>query len=113
MSLSRSDFPEAFNGGFSPAVTTLRCPKCSSREFELTESMEALTTFEVRNGLVNRQAGIHEFGSYFALNGRCNACFHSWKIRKAIQIDDALVELDPETFKPVRSALSQQEESRG
>lgn len=100
--LSKRDFPEALNGHFKPALTHCRCPKCKSQNLTLTESIEAETTFEVREGRLNRQAGIHNFGNFIgSLRGSCTACGHKWRIRKATQIIDVTTELNAETLKPL------------
>jgi hypothetical protein len=99
--MQRSDFPSAFNGGFLPAITNCRCPRCKSRDIILTETMEALTSWEVVGGKLNREDGIHEFGSYVGLRGDCKNCSHGWRIRGAIQITDVVTELDPVTLKPL------------
>ena len=99
--LAKSDFPKAFNEQFSPAITRCRCPKCKSGNLLLIESLEASTAFEVRNGRLNRQAGIHEFGSFFALNAKCDDCGHGWRVKKSIQITDVVTDLDPKTFEPI------------
>lgn len=98
--LSRNNFPEALNGGFAPATTRCRCPKCGCGNLMLTESIEAFTEFEVKDGRLNRQAGVHEFGSYFALHAKCDGCGHRWRVKKAQQITDVVTELDPKTLKP-------------
>ncbi|MER9937472.1 hypothetical protein [Mesorhizobium sp. M0088] len=99
--MKRSDFPEAVNGGFTPATTKIRCPKCKSKDISLSETMEAFTVWDVVSGRLNRAGGIHEFGSYINLNGQCSKCRHCWKVRGAIQITDAVTELDPKTFLPI------------
>ena len=100
--LKRSDFPTAFNGGFRPAITKVRCPKCRSRNLALTEQVEAFTTFEVKDGRLNREDGIHELGNFIGgLTAKCQECGHDWRIRGAGHIEDACTELDPFTFKPL------------
>lgn len=97
--LTRQDFPEAFNGRFAPATTNRRCPKCGSRNLTLTEQIEAFTSWEVRDGRLNRQGGIHEFGGAVGLWGECSECEHHWRVKGAIQIVDVATDLDPETIK--------------
>lgn len=100
--LTREDFPQAMNGQFDPALTRCRCPKCGSGNLLLTESIEAFTEFEVREGRLNRQAGVHEFGSYYALHAKCDGCGHGWRVKKAQQIIDVITELDPKTLEPIQ-----------
>ena len=101
--LKRSDFPEAFNGQFRPALTDCRCPKCGSKTLTITETIEAFTEFQVVDGRLNREDGVHEFGGWIGrLIGHCSKCDHGWKFRrKATQIEDVVTELDPETFRPL------------
>lgn len=99
----KKDFPEAFNGGFRPALTKSRCPKCRSSTLLITETIEAFTEFSVVKGRLNREGGIHEFGGWIGrLMGKCIPCGHSWKFRRgATQIEDVVTELDPDTFEPL------------
>lgn len=78
------------------AVTTkLKCPKCGSRNFMAVETIEGVTEFQVSNGVVDRENGIHEFGAYVRLEARCLGCLHRWKVRNAIQIDNIVEEPRP------------------
>ncbi len=80
-----------------PATTHIRCPRCRSRSFTFIETCEWSTTFEVVGGRLDRQEGYHEPGCYTRLEAEC-ACGHRWKIRGAIQINDAVIETErPET----------------
>lgn len=101
--MKQSDFPEAFNGEFKPALTKLRCPKCRSNTISLIEFVEASTAFEVVNGKLNREAGIHELGGFIGpMVGECRGCNHRWKLRGRVSnIEMVVTELDPETFKPL------------
>lgn len=101
--LTEKDFPEAFNGQFRPALTKSRCPRCGSKTLTITESIEAFTEFQVIDGRLNRDGGIHEFGGWIGrLVGRCGKCDHTWSFRRgATQIEDVVTELDPETFRPL------------
>lgn len=95
---TESDFPEAFNGQFRPAISKIKCPKCRSKDLEITETMEAFTSFQVVDGRLNREGGIHEFGSWIGVSARCDRCDHHWKPRRAFMITDVVTELDPESF---------------
>ena len=65
--------------------------------------MEAFTEFEVIDGRLNREAGIHNFGGWIGkLFGKCLKCHHTWNFRNnAGQIDEIITELDPKTLKPI------------
>lgn len=98
----RFDFPRAMNGGFRPATTALRCPKCRKRDLSLTESIEATTSWYVNGGLLNREDGIHELGGFIGrLSAQCAHCDHRWHPRGATMITDVVTELDPQTLEPV------------
>ena len=101
--LTEKDFPESMNGNFRPALTNCRCPKCGSRTIVITETIEAMTAFQVVDGRLNREDGIHDFGGWIGrLIGDCSKCGHGWKFRRgATQIEDVVTELDPETFRPL------------
>lgn len=73
--------------------TRLRCPRCRSRDLYLTETNASVTTFNVRNGLVDRM-GYHEPGCYIRLEAQCALCTHRWKVRRAIQVTDVCQEID-------------------
>lgn len=72
--------------------TKTRCPKCRSRDFMAIETCEAVTEFDVRDGVFDRADGIHEFGAYIRLECRCSSCLHRWKVRNAIHIDSIVNE---------------------
>ena len=95
------DFPPAFNGRFAPAVTRIRCPRCKSRTLQLTETIEATTSWDVVNGALNMQGGIHEFGGAISLHATCCRCGHLWRPRGAIQVTCVTTDLDPETLQPI------------
>jgi hypothetical protein len=100
--MRREDFPVAFNGGFRPAVTKIRCPKCRCKNIQLTEFVEASTTFQVTDGKLNREDGIHELGNFIGrMAGKCDGCGHLWALRKASEIETVVTELDPKTFRPL------------
>lgn len=100
--LTRSDFPEAFNGDFKPALTLRRCPSCHSRSFQLMESVEATTSFEVVDGKLNRAGGIHELGNFIGnVTGLCSKCGHRWTLKSATNLDMAVIDLDPQTLKRI------------
>jgi hypothetical protein len=98
---NRHDFPDHQAEPFQPAVTELRCPKCRSRDLQLTETGEHHTTWDVRKGKLNRSAGYHNPGLMLRVTGKCIACEHLWTVRGAIQITGCVKELDPETLAPV------------
>ncbi len=100
--LTERDFPAALNERFRPAITKLRCPSCGSRSFNLTEIVAAETTWEVSNGRLNREAGIHEFGQPQSVFGDCG-CGHWWNVRCANLIDSVVTELDTETLAPLQT----------
>lgn len=77
-----------------PATTRIRCPKCRSRTFHFVEIGEWTTSFEVKDGQLDRAEGYHEPGSYTRLEAQCG-CGHSWKVRGAIQISNAVQESRP------------------
>lgn len=98
--LTRADFPTAFNGGFRPALTLRRCPQCRSRTISLTEFVSASTTFEVAEGLINREGGIHEFGDFVGnVRGECRKCAHTWTLKGASNLDHVVKDLDRDTIK--------------
>jgi hypothetical protein len=68
--------------------TGRRCPKCRSRTFDVTETTEALMTWNVTDGQFNRRMGFTEFGGFVGrLSAHCIPCGHIWTMR-ADQIDD-------------------------
>lgn len=81
-------------GNIRPATTSIRCPKCRSKTFCFVEINECSTSFFVQNGQLDRNEGYHEPGQYTRLEAQCG-CGHAWKVRGAIQITDAVVELEP------------------
>lgn len=90
--VTKADFPNHTWGDFRPALTRLRCPKCRSRDMEIVEESEAVLCFEVRNGLLNRGAGMAEPGCITGVTANCLKCKHQWRPRKAGQIDDVVSE---------------------
>jgi phage FluMu protein Com len=77
-----------------PATTRLRCPRCKSRTFTLIETCEHFTSFYVVDGKLDRQEGFHDVDGYTRLEADC-PCGHRWKVRNAIQINDAVTEEPP------------------
>lgn len=106
MTLTKADFPQALSDLFRPALTKYKCPKCKSVDFELVETSEAYTFFRVAGSKLNLEDGIHEPGHIISLHGRCLRCGHCWKVKKAMQITDAITELDPNTFRPLEDQPS-------
>lgn len=94
-------------GSERPASTRLRCPKCRCGYLELTETIECTTTFIVSAGRLDRSQGFHEPGCATGVHGQCRACGHFWRVRKAIQITDVVVE-DREVA-ATRAALPQED----
>ena len=76
--------------GERPATTKIRCPKCRST-FHFVETGEWTTSFEVQYGKLDRASGFHEPACMTRLEAQCH-CGHHWKIRRAIQITDAVEE---------------------
>lgn len=100
--MQKSDFPEAWNDEFRPAVTKLRCPRCRSKSIDLTEYVEASTTFTVVDGKLNRSQGMHDLGNFTGrMTGHCRSCHHGWTLKGAGNIDMVAVELHPTTFEPL------------
>jgi len=95
------DFPDRDALHFVPARTSVRCPKCRSKTLELIELLEATTTWEVRDGLLNRGSGYLEAGPVTHTEGHCFKCDHRWRLRNGMQVDHHITRLDPETFEPL------------
>ena len=85
--LAEVDFPKALNGQFEPYRINIRC-RCGSRDLEVSETIEASTTWEVKGGLINHQGGVHEFGNAIGTYAQCKRCGHQWTPRRAVQITD-------------------------
>lgn len=47
-----------------PATTRLRCPSCRGRNLDLTETTEALMTWQVTDGRLDRSLGWTDFGGF-------------------------------------------------
>lgn len=99
--LTERDFPFQMHGPFRPAITRCRCPRCGSTTLELTERSIATTSWEVRDGKLNLQAGFHEPGEVLSVGAQCTQCSHRWTLRSVLQITNAVTMLDPETFQPI------------
>lgn len=99
--MKREAFPEHLAEPFRPAVTAIQCPACKSKSLTLTESGVLNTTWTVSEGKLNRSAGNHEPGTILQVTGKCDVCGHTWRLRRARQITDCVLELNPATFKPI------------
>jgi hypothetical protein len=99
--LTRLDFPDTWAEQFIPAITKVRCPKCRSRNLTLTESVGWTTTWTVRDGRLNRAAGIHEPGGICGpMTAEC-VCGHRWNLRRgAIQITCVVEDVELEEQSP-------------
>lgn len=70
--------------------TKVRCPRCKSKDLFLIETGSWSSEFTVIAGSFDRSEGIHNPESIDRLEAKCSACKHLWKVRGAIQIDDAV-----------------------
>ncbi len=59
----------------------IRCPKCRSESFVLTETIEEHVLYEVTEGKMPDCATDHIPGGVLGLSAECNACNHVWKPR--------------------------------
>jgi len=60
----------------------MRCPKCGSSSFDLTEVFEEVETREVVNGVVAKEAIDHQPGGLLSASCTCR-CGHHWTPRRA------------------------------
>jgi len=68
------------------------CPKCNCKDLYLIEIWQGHTIeWEQLNGKLDRNDGVLEHGSPYRLEGKCKNCQHTWKVKKATSIDDALI----------------------
>jgi RNA polymerase subunit RPABC4/transcription elongation factor Spt4 len=73
------------------AKTSLRCPKCKSKDFSLDEYWVGhFISFEVIEGTFNRRKGILEPGNPNSLHAGCHKCGHMWKVRGAGSVYDVI-----------------------
>jgi hypothetical protein len=71
-------------------ATRLKCPRCASADMSLIETGSWSSSWTVRGGKFDRREGFHAPESVERLDARCAACDHSWKPRRAFQIDDVI-----------------------
>lgn len=69
----------------------IRCPKCRSESFVLTETIEEHVFYEVTAGKMPSCALDHQPGMVLGLSARCSACNHIWKPRGR-SLDDVVNE---------------------
>lgn len=69
---------------FAGKRVTLRCPKCKSTNFQLTEVVEENVIYEVVNGVMPANATDHEPGCGICLAARFSGCGHEWKPRATL-----------------------------
>lgn len=84
-----------------PATTTLRCPKCRSRSFNLNEETVAFKVWSVVDGKTDLNDAFSDFDRILGIYCRCAVCGHGWKPRGKSQM--------PDVFTGRRAALAQQE----
>lgn len=80
-----------------PATTTVRCPKCRSKDIDLIEVGEWTTLWRVRGGMLDREEGLHDPGDINHVEAKCVCCGRHWRVRRAGQIDDVVAELPDDT----------------
>lgn len=78
-----------------PATTTLRCPKCRSRSFNLTEETAAFKVWAVVDGGTDLNDAFSDFDRTLGIYCRCAACGHGWKPRGKSQMPEVLIPLTP------------------
>ena len=76
-----------------PATTHIRCPKCRSKDLQLTEIGDVSLTWNVIGGAFDRAEGYREYGGLHSVVGECSKCDHRWRIKKAVQITDVCKEV--------------------
>jgi hypothetical protein len=70
----------------------VKCPRCKSGNLSLIEVWEGHTiTWEQIDGKFDREDGALEPGDAYKVNAHCSECNHTWRIRKALQIDDIVI----------------------
>lgn len=77
-------------GNATDCSTRVRCPKCRSRDLELTEVGYWTSSWIVIKGRTVRKEGYHEPGGMDRVDAECRKCKHLWRVRGAIQITDVL-----------------------
>jgi hypothetical protein len=67
----------------------VHCPRCkNSKTLTLVEAWKDHTiSWQVEGGKFDRNDGALEMGDPFMVQATC-PCGHTWKVRKALQIDD-------------------------
>lgn len=68
----------------------LRCPKCSAKDYTLTEVVEEHVIYLVRGGNMRLESFDHQPGSILGVVCECDKCGHKWKPRGVRQWPDAI-----------------------
>jgi len=66
---------------FADKKINLRCPKCKSASFQLSECVEEFVYYDVVDGLMPKHATDHEAGGSIELGATCSKCSHKWTPR--------------------------------
>lgn len=75
-----------------PSTTAIRCPRCRSRDLEVTEMVEVTTTWLVSGGRLDMADGIQEVGSGVGVECECSKCKHRWRVRGHVNVLNLFVD---------------------
>lgn len=71
----------------------IKCPKCKSLDFEVTETWKGHSiSWEANDGRIDPDDGNMEVGDAYRVDCVCNKCKHTWRVRGAIQVYDLYID---------------------
>lgn len=89
--IKMSPYFDKYGRWIEPIKVSARCPKCQSDTIELHEVVMGINTWQVDGGMIIGNGDAHPCDPVKVL-GECLKCKHTWRVRKASQINDCYAE---------------------